>query len=331
MQLAKMAESGTQRNQPIHEAAKRGDLATLKKLLKRGLFAKAVDIDEPGDDLRTPLHFAAAGSNVEAVKLILEQKATLDKLDRREETALHLAAATGTLATVKLLVEHKAALEKVGAEQNTALLYALQRSELDIAKFLIDSKAAVENAPDTEPTYLHACVGMGSIEAAKLLIERKASLVTPVTVFLGYRLTPLHTACTLETPGMAAFLLDCGADVNAQVDGSVTPLMVAAFYGRDAVVTLLLERGADPAIKARAEAPISGVLTALEVANIDAPQVIAVLKGWPNSIGFLLNSLGLHEYIVRFKAEAVTSPDLLLKLPEASLHDLIPKVSAERK
>ena len=58
----------------------------------------------------------------------------------------------------------------------------------------------------------------------------------------------LHAIHTHQNASIAA-LLDAGADVNRPDDQGVTPLMMAAGYGYDDTVRLLLERKADPRIK----------------------------------------------------------------------------------
>ena len=51
-----------------------------------------------------------------------------------------------------------------------------------------------------------------------------------------------------HTPQVLSLLLDLGVAVNTQNGDGFTPLHVAAMWGREESVRLLLERGADPAI-----------------------------------------------------------------------------------
>ena len=61
--------------------------------------------------------------------------------------------------------------------------------------------------------------------------------------------TPLLHAIHKHQNTAVAALLDAGADVNRGDAKGVTPLMMAAGYGYDDTVRLLLSRGADPTIK----------------------------------------------------------------------------------
>jgi uncharacterized protein len=58
--------------------------------------------------------------------------------------------------------------------------------------------------------------------------------------------TPLHYAATGPEAPVVAFLLDRGARIDAVSPIKSTPLMMAAKYGSEASVDLLLARGADP-------------------------------------------------------------------------------------
>ncbi|MBN1595785.1 ankyrin repeat domain-containing protein [candidate division FCPU426 bacterium] len=61
--------------------------------------------------------------------------------------------------------------------------------------------------------------------------------------------TPLHIACEVQSPEIAAVLLENGADVNAKTSGGVSPLMLAAGSSLE-ITTLLCEKGADLHLRA---------------------------------------------------------------------------------
>ena len=58
--------------------------------------------------------------------------------------------------------------------------------------------------------------------------------------------SPIHYAATGPSTGIVQLLLDKGAPIDAESPNRTTPLMMAARYGAESSVDLLLARGADP-------------------------------------------------------------------------------------
>jgi ankyrin repeat protein len=81
--------------------------------------------------------------------------------------------------------------------------------------------------------------------------------------------SPLHYAATGPEPEFVRLLLDKGAPVDARSPNGSTALMLAARYGSEASVDLLLARGADPKLRNQRD------LTAADFARMDGRENLA--------------------------------------------------------
>lgn len=128
----------------------------------------------------------------------------------------------------------------------SGLLVALSQGSLKVADFLIQQNAVnVEARNQAGESPLMMAALKGHLPQARRLIERRAEVNKP-----GW--TPLHYAAsnTGDTSAdMVRLLLAHFAYIDAESPNKTTPLMMAARYGTDAVVKLLLEEGADPLMR----------------------------------------------------------------------------------
>jgi len=126
------------------------------------------------------------------------------------------------------------------------------------------TKVEWRNAKDESPLMLAALRGQTDI--VRKLIARDADVNKP-----GW--APLHYAATGGHLEIMAMLLEHHAFIDAQSPNKTTPLMMAAHYGSTAAVKLLLDAGADTAMRNELG------LTAIDFANRanrrDAADLIA--------------------------------------------------------
>jgi ankyrin repeat protein len=123
------------------------------------------------------------------------------------------------------------------------LLLALKEPSPKVASVLVsDLKTTVEvrNASDESPLMLAALKGL--VDLCKQMIDRDADVNKP-----GW--TPLHYAATGGSIPTIQLLLANHAYIDAASPNGSTPLMMAAMYGTDTAVKLLLDSGADPTLK----------------------------------------------------------------------------------
>ncbi len=156
------------------------------------------------------------------------------------------AARTDNESTVVNLAFRGFDLNTRDAAGDSALLMALRQGSLKVADFLLKQNAVnVETRNKAGESPLMIAALKGQLPQAHRLIERRAEVNKP-----GW--TPLHYAASNASeasPDMVRLLLAHFAYIDAESPNKTTPLMMAARYGTDAVVKLLLEEGADPLLR----------------------------------------------------------------------------------
>lgn len=123
---------------------------------------------------------------------------------------------------------------------NTALVLALQAENFAVAEALMARRDLNVNALNQsgESALMMAAL-RGNLAWCERLLARGARIDKP-----GW--TALHYAATGPEPRVVKLLLERGAAVDAESPDKTTPLMMAARYGPEESVTLLLAHGADP-------------------------------------------------------------------------------------
>jgi hypothetical protein len=122
----------------------------------------------------------------------------------------------------------------------------------------------VRTAQDESPLMMAALKGHTAL--ARKLIERGADVNKP-----GW--APLHYAATGGHLEIMNLLLEHHAFIDAESPNGTTPLMMAAHYGTPAAVRLLLEAGADTAM--RNQLGLTAIDFAQRANRADSAELIA--------------------------------------------------------
>ena len=209
-------------------AAQWNDLGLADVLIRAG-----PNLDLPNDYGVTPLSMACLNASVEMVDKLLSAGASPNSTLLTGETALMTATRTGSLEVVELLLARGAEVNaRETYHEQTALMWALAGSHLDIAHALIERGADALTPSLGGFSPLMFAARAGNIDAVKLLLAHGADVnetVDPTTEGLSPGLSVLHVATLRGHAELAVFLLDRGANPNADGPG-YTALHWAAWF-----------------------------------------------------------------------------------------------------
>jgi ankyrin repeat protein len=241
---------------PLMYAAYVGSLDAMKLLLKEG-----ASVNLQSQSGATALIWAA--TDLDKVRLLIAHGANVNLATKRGRTALLVAAMSDpSAAIVKLLLEKGADSKAVDFLKTTPLRAATLGNDTETIGMLIEAGVDVNAADLPGITPLMMAAGWnGNARAVQMLLAKGANAKAVSRPVMGLpakngasefgSLTALLMAAPFGPPDLIRNLLDAGSDVNAKDVRGMTPLMlaVAADHQDPAIVKLLLERGADPALK----------------------------------------------------------------------------------
>jgi quinoprotein dehydrogenase-associated probable ABC transporter substrate-binding protein len=239
---------GADLNQELSNAINANDLERVKFLVEKG-----ADVNEPDPQGWPPLLNAARQRRDVMIKTLIELGADVNRPDAGGTTPLVAAAMRDHVPSIKALLEKGADVEHPGPQGYRPLALAIAESKYEAAKAFMEGGADVS-----------AASGADGLTPLMLI----AAQTSPAE---GARFLPGST----RPSDIAKGLVERGAEVNAQAKNGMTALMIAATHNSAPMIGLLMDAGADPAVKNNQG------LTATDVArknnNLEAAQAILVL------------------------------------------------------
>lgn len=215
----------------IHEAAKRGDIQTVRDLVQKGAKINE-DLDEYG---ATALHWSAVKGHRDVAEFLILKGAIVDQKNRDGDTALHLAVAFGHKDLVQLLLAKGAKIGERRREGTTPLYIAVGRNQKEIAELLVASGAEIDARNRDGVTPLYHAAGKNLPDMVALLLSKGADLNAPNK----QGDTPLHVAAAYGNKNIVELLLSKGANPSAKSNDGTTPAQFARQQGHPDIAQLL--------------------------------------------------------------------------------------------
>ena len=248
----------------------------------------------------TALH-AAASTGQEAVMVaLLDARATLSVQDADGHTALHAAASSGHVGCIHALLRAGAPLEPRNADGGTPLLAAAARGHVAAVRSLLEGGAPVGGSNAEGRSALHVAAMLGHAPLVSALLSAGADAGGRSTLL---RATPLESALYSAAQGhgdsalrvVGALLGSATNDSSSRASSAAsaaafatasaahpwtgqTPLHAAVYLRHQALIDLLLSRGAAHDERSRLQAVHRQWQDARAVAGAVAARSLADLS-----------------------------------------------------
>jgi uncharacterized protein len=243
---------------PLVEAAKRGDIYTLRTLLP-----KTPDVNAADADGSTALSWASYHYDAEAAELLIRAGANVNAATDLGVTPLWTASQNGSAAMVRKLLAAGANSNAALRSGETPVMVAARSGYPEVVAALLEKGANVNAHGSRGQTALMWAVAQKHPEAVKVLLAHHADvgmksdvwsevMAVPPHGYLPYNRaiphggeTALMFAARVGDLESARLLVAAGADVNDADAWGVSASTLAAHSGYDDLVEFLLDKGAD--------------------------------------------------------------------------------------
>lgn len=212
----------------------------LIKYNKYNIGIPIVDIKDKYDN--TPLHYAIIFKNIKMVKLLLNNGAKTNNIDKNGNNALHLSVSSKDIDICKMIIRNGVNINAKTNNGETALHKAVLIENIDIVKLLVDKgiDVNIRGTEDNLSALIYA-INIGNIKITKFLLLEKAD----PNLQDYYGRNTIHYAIIKELNeilyGMFILKNTIRPDVNIYDLNSLLPLHIV-FYQNKLIDKQILEK-----------------------------------------------------------------------------------------
>jgi len=135
------------------------------------------------------LQWASMNGNIEVVRVLLDNEASIDYSGGSACTSLYLASSANHIDSVRLLIDRGANVDAVDKNGDSALHIASEHGHLEIARLLLNGGVNVNLVNKYNHTPLYNATNNADVEMVKLLIENRADLNMVAQLFIRLVIT----------------------------------------------------------------------------------------------------------------------------------------------
>lgn len=206
MPLPTLSTTSPDKDAALIAAAKRGDVDTVKQLLAQGASVRATDASGA-----TALIAAAYGNHIEVARVLIQAGADVNVQDNTKQSAYLITTSDGYLDLLKLTLQNGADMHRLDSYNGTGLIRAADRGHVEIIQELLKTNIKINHVNRLGWTALLEAIILGDGGARHTQVVR--------------------------------LLVQAGADVNLADGNGVTPLAHARQRGYKEIIAILESAG----------------------------------------------------------------------------------------
>ena len=205
--------------------------------------ASGADVNEANIKRELPIHYAIGLGDTALVEVLLQSRADINKTDNKGESPLHKAVSSGNLEMTKKVLSSKPNLEIRNKEGFTALELALKNQQYDIVESLINSGANIVGLDKEGNPILINFVSQGEERVVGRILS-SINITEALEVKNKEGRTALLQATVLGREAIVSILVEKGANIEAKDKDGNTSLHIAVSNGHKELISDLLQHNA---------------------------------------------------------------------------------------
>lgn len=217
---------------PLIYAVANNQVQAVKMLINYG-----ANVSAKTNQLVTPLHVAVENNNPDLVELIIRDSADVNAADRFGATPLHYASLYGYFSVADMLLYYDADISKKSYDGTSPLMAAVFSGCADIADLLLQNGANSEEQDNSGFTPFLVAAQNADTLIMDLLLKHGVNLYE----VNKYNYNALDICIKSNSTEAIKYLFRKGDKWGDKSKKTISPYSVAAIYGRTGLIPLLKE------------------------------------------------------------------------------------------